>query len=140
MISKRFRWVRLNIQITYRGISQAIGSRKEIQHAIIFSSQKLKFFDRMKKKNLIYLLNPFKNSWDFPWILVDDSSKAIGKNSGNIIGKATTCDVGYPLNPSLTDDVKYLWLQREKELQYFEANQTSSVKKENNVWRMTWLT
>lgn len=78
----------------------------------------------------MYLLNPIKDSWDFPWILVNDSSKTIRKNSGNIIGKTTACDVGYPLNPTLTDNVKYLWLQREKELQYFDVNQTSSVKKE----------
>ena len=56
-----------------------------------------------------YLLDPFENRQNFPRILVDNSTEAFRKNSRYVVGKTTSCDMGYALYASFANQIKYLF-------------------------------
>ena len=59
------------------------------------------FLNISDTQNTFYLLNPLKHTWDFPGVIMDDSTKPFWKHSRYIVCETTTCDVGNPLYPTL---------------------------------------
>ena len=59
------------------------------------------FLNISNTKNTFYLLNPLKQTWYFPGVIMDDSNKPFLKHSMYIVCETTTCDVGNPLYPTL---------------------------------------